>query len=75
MKNFKETTAVFTKCEDHPRGITIETADGRRVVVNGAQAASVKQLIEQNGSVTAEIQHLPQKDSNAWRFPSFRGVI
>lgn len=75
VKAFLETTAVFVKYEVNPRGVTIETADGRRVVVNGGQAPAVKAAIDTSGSVKAEIQYLPQKDSDAWRFPSFRGVV
>jgi len=75
VKAFLETTAVFTKYEVHPKGLTIETADGRRVVVNGGQASGVKAILDRDGKVTAEVQYLPQKDSDAWRFPSFRGVV
>jgi bifunctional non-homologous end joining protein LigD len=75
VKAFLETTAVFVKYEVHPKGLTIETADGRRVVVNGGQASGVKAILDRDGKVTAEVQYLPQKDSDAWRFPSFRGVV
>lgn len=75
VKAWQETQATFTTYEVHPKGITMETVDGRRVVVNGAQAAVVKQKIDADGSVIAEIQFLPQENSDAWRFPSFRGVI
>ena len=75
VKAWEEAVATFTKFEEHPKGITIETADGRRVVVNGAQADEVKEAIKTKGSVKAEIQHLPQENENAWRFPSFRGLV
>lgn len=73
VKAFVETTAIFTRYEVHPRGITIETREGNRVVVNGRQSESVKKAIDENGSVVCEIQYLPQA-SGEWRFPSFRGV-
>jgi ATP-dependent DNA ligase len=75
VKAFQETEAVFTKYEVHPRGITIETPDGRRVVVNGAQAAEVKRKIDAGGAV-CEIQFMKSalQGSDAWRFPSFRRV-
>lgn len=73
-KAFKETIALFTKYEVTPRGLTIETPDGRRVVVNGEQAVAVQKAIDNNGEAACEIQFLPQLDSEAWRFPSFRGL-
>lgn len=75
LKAWEEVVAEFSKYEEHPKGITIETDDGRRVVVNGYQAEDVKEAFEQYGKIKAEIQHLPQKDSDAWRFPSFRGLV
>jgi len=74
IKAFVEIIAVFTKYEDNPRGLTLETTDGKRVVVNGAQAHKVRAEFEKNGEVSAEVQFLPQRDSEAWRFPSFRGL-
>lgn len=72
VKAFIEIEATFTKYEEHPRGITLETSDGRRVVVNGAQADEVRETLKRTGAVRAEIQYLPQNNSDAWRFPSFR---
>jgi ATP-dependent DNA ligase len=74
IKAFVETIALFTKYEVTPRGLTIETPDGRRVVVNGEQAVAVQKAIDNNGEAACEIQFLPQLDSEAWRFPSFRGL-
>lgn len=75
VKLFKEVEHTFTKFEEHPKGITIEDGDGRRVVVNGRQADEVKKELQEKGTVRAEIQFLPQKESTAWRFPSFRGIV
>lgn len=75
VKAFVEEMAVFVRYEEHPRGITVETADGRRVVVNGRQSDAVKKRIDADGKVIAEIQYLPQNGSDAWRFPSFRKVV
>lgn len=75
VKLFEEVQHSFSSYESHPKGITIESDDGRRVVVNGSQAKEVKKEIDDNGVVVAEIQHLPQRNSNAWRFPSFRGIV
>ena len=76
VKSFLETTAEFVKYEDHPRGITITTADDRRVVVNGAQAPEVRHAIIKDGKVQCDIQYMPStlEGSEAWRFPSFRGI-
>jgi ATP-dependent DNA ligase len=75
LKAFIEIVVDFKKWEEHPKGITIETDDGRRVVVNGWQADEVRKQIQKNGSALCEIQYLPQKNSNAWRFPSFRNLL
>lgn len=77
VKAFLETKAEFTMYEDHPRGITITTADGRRVVVNGAMAPKVKHAIIKNGKASCEIQYMKSalEGSDAWRFPSFRGLV
>jgi len=74
-KAFEETTAMFTKLETHNRGVRLETADGKSVNVNGVQAKKVKELFDKNGSVECEVQFLPQQNSAAWRFPSFRKLI
>ena len=75
-KSFSETQADFVKYEEHPRGITIETADGRRVVVNGAMAPVVKHELIRNGKVRCDILFMKSalEGSDAWRFASFRGV-
>lgn len=75
VKSWSETIATFTELEEQPRGVTITTDDGRRVVVNGSQADGVRDAMKENGSIRAEIQYMSQKDSDAWRFPSFRSVI
>lgn len=75
VKAFAEATAVFVKLENHPRGVRLETADGRSVNVNGAQADEVKERFKKNGKVKCEVQYLPQNNSDAWRFPSFRGLV
>jgi ATP-dependent DNA ligase len=75
IKAFVEVSHKFTKFEEHPKGITIEDDEGRRVVVNGLQANKVKEKFIKEGCVVAQIQHLPQINSTAWRFPSFRGIV
>lgn len=75
VKAFAETTAVFTKLEQHAKGVRLETDDGRAVNVNGQQAEYVKFKFNNDGKVCCEVQYMPQKDSEAWRFPSFRGVV
>ena len=75
-KAFLETTAIFIKLEEHPRGIRLETEDGRAITVNGAQASEVRNEFRRTGSVTCEVQYMrsPVGDSTAWRFPSYRGL-
>jgi len=75
IKAFVETTAVFTKLEQHNKGCRLETADGHSVNVNGAQASEVLRIFGKDGKVTCEVQYLPQNNSGAWRFPSFRKCI
>jgi hypothetical protein len=74
VKYFVETEALFTKCDDHPRGVRLETADGRSVNVNGAQAVEVRRRFDKEGVVRCEVRYMPIRGSEAWRFPSFRGV-
>ncbi len=73
IKAFKETEHKFTKYEVHPRGVTIEDDEGRRVVVNGAQAKEVVDTFKKTGCAIAQVQYLPQRNGT-WRFPSFRGL-
>ena len=75
VKAWVETTAEFIKLEGQPKGYTMETADGRRVVVNGSQADKVHDEFVKHDKVTAHIQYLPQNNSSEWRFPSFRGLV
>lgn len=73
IKAFVEVEHKFTKYEVHPRGITIEDEEGRRVVINGSEAKKVVDIFKKDGCVVAQIQYLPQR-SGVWRFPSYRGV-
>jgi ATP-dependent DNA ligase len=75
LKAFVEVEVDFVKYDVHSKGITIETQDGRRVVINGVEAVVVKKLIDSVGVVRCAVQFLPQVNSDAWRFPSFRGVV
>jgi ATP-dependent DNA ligase len=77
VKAFEETKTIFTKYEEHPRGITIETEDGRRVNINGAQAPIVKHKLLREGKVLCKVQFMKSAldGSDAWRFPSFRGIV
>jgi bifunctional non-homologous end joining protein LigD len=74
VKAWVETVAVFIKHEPHPKGVRLETADGRSVNVNGAMAEVVRKTIDEHGKVECEVQFLPQQDSDAWRFPSFKRI-
>ena len=75
VKAFLETTATFVKLDEHPRGVRLETADGKSVNCNGAQAEVVKKLFAENGFVEVEVQYMPQENSDAWRFPSFKRLV
>ena len=74
IKAWKEEVVEFSDYEPHPKGVTLQTHDGRRVVVNGGMAEEVRERYKKDGRVTAEIQYLPQ-DSGEWRFPSFRRLL
>lgn len=75
VKVFEEGTAVFTKLQEHPKGVRLETADGHSVNVNGEQAVEVKAAFDLAGAVTCDVQFMPSAPgSTAWRCPSFRGL-
>lgn len=75
LKLFQEVSHIFTKYDEHPRGVRLEDDEGRSVNVNGIQAVEVKKQIDENGKVEVEVQFLPQKNSDAWRFPSFKRIV
>jgi ATP-dependent DNA ligase len=73
-KAFSEVENVaFTKLEQHNKGVRLETADGKSVNVNGAQADKVKVIFARDGVVRGDVQFLEQ-ESGQWRFPSWRGL-
>lgn len=74
VKAFVETEAVFTKLEKHNKGVRLETPDGKSVNVNGHQAILVEQEFNRKKYVKCEVQFMEIEDSDAWRFPSFRGL-
>ena len=76
VKSWCETDAEFVKFEEHTHGITIETADGRRININGALAPPVKHKLIKDGKVTCEVQYMKSAlaGSDAWRFASYRGM-
>lgn len=74
VKNFYECTAVFTKMDKHTHGVRLETSDGKSVNVNGVQAIEVERIFNALGEVSGEIQYMVQLESDAWRFPSWRGL-
>ena len=71
VKLWKEIEATFTKLETHNKGVRLETADGKSVNVNGAQAEAVKAAFDRDGLVKGEVQYLEQ-ESGQWRFPSWK---
>jgi len=75
IKMFTETIAEFVKYELHPKGVRIETADGRAVNINGHAAQEVILRMRRGEKVRCYVQYLPQAESDAWRFPSFRGCV
>ena len=75
VKRFVEVTHRFSKIEHTPTGVVLEDEVGHRVAVNGSEAKSCKSDMEKKGYVDAQVQYLPQKESGAWRFPSFRGRV
>ena len=75
VKAWLETEAVFTKLEHHNKGVRLETPDGKSVNVNGKQAIDVEREFNKKKYVKCEVQYMEIPDSEAWRFPSFRGVV
>ena len=74
VKDVKEVDLRFTKYETHNMGITLENDEGIRVVVNGAQAQEVAQIVDTTGSVTGAIRHLGQTETGKYRQPTWFGV-
>ena len=77
VKAFKETEAIFTKLEHHPKGVRLEAPDGKSVNVNGHNAKEVEQIFNKQKYVKCNVQYMDSTDSesDAWRFPSFRGLV
>lgn len=73
-KFWKETIISFNKYETNPSGITVENDDGTRVLVAGAGASKVKDLIDMSGSVDLEIQYLEKTKNGAYRMPTFKRI-
>lgn len=74
VKAFLETEAVFTKLEHHNKGVRLETPDGKSVNVNGRKAKEVEAEFNKRKYVKCEVQYMEIEGSEAWRFPSFRGL-
>ena len=75
LKNFKEAILEFNAYEEHPKGILLKNDNGHRVNVNGYQAINVLAILQTTGKVKAEVQYLSyNKETDAYRFPSFRGL-
>lgn len=75
VKNIKEVDLVFMKYENHPRGITLETTDGIRVVCNGFQSEEVKRELDAKGKVEVTIRHLGQTATGKYRQPCFAKLV
>jgi len=75
VKAFLETEAVFTKLDHHSHGIRLETPDGKSVNINGKQAKVVEAEFNKSKYVKCHVQYMEFPDSDAWRFPSFRGLV
>lgn len=75
VKRFVEKEHWFSKVEVTPRGVVLEDEGGRRVNVNGAEAKVLANIMKERGRVCVRVQYLPQKESDAWRFPSYRGIV
>jgi bifunctional non-homologous end joining protein LigD len=75
VKDIKEVDLVFSKFEDHNKGITIETAEGIRCVVNGSQAQEVKQHLLDDGQVKVTIRHLGQTETGKYRQPVYMKLV
>lgn len=73
-KVWSEKKHTFVAYEEHERGVTLVDGDGRRLVVNGADARVVKRCVDEKGKVVVVVQFLEQ-ENGVWRFPSFRGVV
>lgn len=73
IKNFKETTMTFTQYEISVGGIVLIKGE-HRVGVNGKQSIRVKELIDREEYVNANIQYLQKTPNGKLRMPTFRGI-
>ena len=74
-KFWKEVNLSFDRYEVNPAGISVENADGVRMLVAGQSSSVVKDLIDSNGSVTLEVQYLNMTKNGAYRMPTYKGVV
>jgi DNA ligase-1 len=74
VKQWSEGRFEFTKLEETPRGVVLESKEGIRVNVNGVQAVEIRDELKKRGRVVGEVQYMKQK-SDALRFPSWRGLV
>lgn len=75
VKNIKEVDLVFTKFEEHAKGITIESDGGIRVTCNGAQSEEVKRALVKNSFVKVTIRHLGETEAHKFRQPTFMKMV
>jgi ATP-dependent DNA ligase len=75
IKRVSTVDARFVKVDVHPKGVRLETAEGRSVNVNGAEAKYVRRVFDKQGFVVCEVKFLSQENSDAWRFPAFVKVV
>jgi len=74
VKNFKEEILKFDRYEENPAGIVLMNSAGIRVQCAGNQSLIVKNLIDKQGFVFAEIQYLEKTGNGKLRMPTFRGL-
>jgi len=74
-KLFKETTITITGYTENPAGIRATDNENNVVQISGNQSNEVKQILNDVGYATINIQYLELTKENRFRFPSYRGLV
>jgi ATP-dependent DNA ligase len=75
VKNWKEEIISFDKYELNNAGITVENAQGTRVLVAGSQSQLVKNAIDSNGFAQLEVQFLEKTKNGRYRMSTCKRVV
>jgi ATP-dependent DNA ligase len=79
FKFWNEEDIKFSKFEENPKGIRVETNDGKVACqVAGENSIEVKDILKKKGEVTLTIQYLEKfgnEGNYTYRFPSYKKIV